>query len=243
VHNSGGRTHVSHRQSENEASFRRLERIGEAVDYAGRSFEQFDLRPFLEGALGRMTFAAEHPRAFEYGTGTGPGACFLARRGFVVDAIDISPTAIALARRFAAERGLTISFVVGDITRLTPTGAPYDLVVDNYCLQHLVGDDERRRALTTVRRLLAPGGYFVVGTVLRRADRDFGDDRFDPSTGIVYRRVEGDPGPDAVRLGSEWWFAWRRIVLSPDALDEELRRSGLHVIHQDGARCLCVAAD
>ena len=73
-------------------------------------------------------------------------ATFLAARGFVVDAIDISPTAIALARRFAAERGLTISFAVGDIARLEPTDATYDLVVDNYCLQHLVPDDERRHA-------------------------------------------------------------------------------------------------
>ena len=190
---------MSHRQRENEASFRRIERIGEAVDYAGRSFEQFDLRPFLEVALGRMTFAAE--------------------------------------------RGLTISFAVGDITQLRPAGVAYDLVVDNYCLQHLVGDDERRRALATARSLLAPHGYFVVGTVLRRADRDFGDDHYDPSTGIIYRRIEGDPGPDAVRVGSEWRVAWRRIVPSPDALGEELRRAGLHVIHQDGARCLCIAAD
>jgi SAM-dependent methyltransferase len=233
---------VSHRQSENEASFRRLENIGEAVDYAGRSFEQFDLRPFLETALARMTFATERPRAFEYGTGTGPGACFLAARGFVVDAIDISPTAIALARRFAAERGLTISFAVGDITQLRPVGVTYDLVVDNYCLQHLVGDDERRRALATARSLLAPRGYFVVGTVLRRADRDFGEDHFDPATGIIFRRIEGVPGPDAVRFGSQWRVPWRRLVLSPDALAEELRRAGLHAILQDDARCLCVAA-
>ncbi len=233
---------MSNRQSENEASYRRLGAIGEAVDYAGRSFEHFDLRPFLETALPQMTFPCERPRAFEYGTGTGPGACFLAARGFVVDAIDISPTAIALARRFAAERGLTISFAVGDIARLAPRRAVYDLVVDNYCLQHLVGEAERRRALATVRRLLAPGGYFVVGTVLHRAGRDFGADRFDPSTGIVYRRVDGEPGPDAVRFGSEWWAAWRRFVLSPDALREELGRAGLRVTHQDGARCLCVTA-
>jgi SAM-dependent methyltransferase len=234
---------VSHRLRENEASYRHLATIGEAVDYAGRSFDEFDLRPFLEEVLTRIEFAAAHPRAFEYGTGTGPGACFLAARGFVVDAIDISPTAIALARRFAAERGLTISFAVGDITRLAPTDATYDLVVDNFCLQHLVSDDERRRALATVRRLLAPDGWFVVATILHRADRDFGADRFDPSTGIVYRRVDGEPGPDAVRFGSEWWMARRRLALGPEALREELGRAGLRVTHQDGGRCLCVAAD
>jgi len=234
---------MTHRLRDNEASYRRLATIGEAVDYAGRSFDQFDLRPFLEAVLARITFADARPRAFEYGTGTGPGACFLAARGFVVDAIDISPTAIALARRFAAERGLTISFAVGDIARLEPTDATYDLVVDNYCLQHLVPDDERRRALATVRGLLAPGGRFVVGTVLHRAARDFGADRFDPATGVVYRRIDGEPGPDAVRFGSEWWMPWRRLVLSPAALRDELGRAGLRVIHQDGGRCLCVAAD
>ena len=234
---------MSHWQRENETSYRRLGTVGDAVDYAGRSFEQFDLRPFLEAAHAWMTFAAERPRAFEYGTGTGPGACFLAARGFAVDAIDISPTAIDLARRFAAERGLTISFEVGDIARLPPRPSVYDLVVDSYCLQRVVGEADRRRALATVRSLLAPGGYFVIGTVLHRAERGFGADRFDPSTGIVYRRVDGEPGPDAVRFGSEWWLARRRIALSPDALREELGRAGLRVTHQDGGRCLCVAAD
>jgi SAM-dependent methyltransferase len=234
---------VSRRQRENEASFRRLGTGRGAVDYAGRSFEHFDLRPFLETALARMTFPAEHPRAFEYGTGTGPGACFLAARGFVVEAIDISPTAIALARRFAAERGLAISFAVADITRLAPRPDVYDLVVDSYCLQRLVRDAERRRALDAVRSLLAPGGYFVVGTVLHRAEREFGADRFDPSTGIVYRRIQGEPGPDAVRFESDWWTPRRRMALSPEALREELARAGLRVTLQDGGRCLCVAAD
>ena len=234
---------MTHRLRENEASYRRLATIGEAVDYAGRSFEQFDLRPFLEAALARMTFPTEHPRAFEYGTGTGPGACFLAARGVVVEAIDISPTAIALARRFAAERGHAISFAVADITRLAPRPDVYDLVVDSYCLQRLVRDAERRRALDAVRSLLAPGGYFVVGTVLHRADREFGADRFDPSTGIVYRRIQGEPGPDAVRFGSDWWTPRRRMALSPEELREDLARAGLRVTLQDGGRCLCVAAD
>jgi len=236
---------LGHWENENEASFRHLGASGEAVDYAGRSFDRFDLRPFLESMLPRMAFASEHPHAFEYGTGTGPGACFLAGRGFLVDAIDISPAAITLARRFAAERGLRISFAVGDIARMAPPGTPYDLVVDNFCLQRLVADDDRRRTLEAVRGLLAPQGYFVVGTVLYRPDRDFGPDRFDPSTGIVYRRIEGEPAPgaDTVRFGTEWFVARRRIALSPESLREELARAGLRVTHQEGARCVCIPAD
>jgi SAM-dependent methyltransferase len=234
---------MDYRYEQNEASYQRLQKTaGRAVDYAGRSFEDFDLRPFLEAVLPPMTFSGERPRAFEYGTGTGPGACFLAARGFVVDAVDISPTAIALARRFADERRLTVTFAVCDIRSMTSPGPLYDLVVDNFCLQWLIADADRRRVLTVARSLLKPGGYFVVGTVPYRAGRDFGTDRFDPSTGIVHRRLPADPGEceEAVRIGAEWFVPWRRLVLSPELLQAELERAGFRVTHQDGARCLCV---
>lgn len=51
----------------------------------------------------------------EYGCGTGAAACFLAQRGFQIDAVDLVPDAIAMARQFAAERGLAIRFAVQDI--------------------------------------------------------------------------------------------------------------------------------
>src|SRR6266480_1036748 len=237
---------MDYRYEENEASYQRLEKTADkATDYAGRSFEDFDLRPFLEMVLPRMKFSGERPRTFEYGTGTGPGACFLAARGFVVDAVDISPTAIAMARRFADERRLTVSFTACDIRSMIPPGPVYDLVVDNFCLQWIVTDGDRRRTLATVRSLLRPSGYFVVGTVPYRASRDFGTDRFDPSTGIVYRRLPVDSGvyESAVRDGAEWSVPWRRLVLSPGLLRDELERAGFRVTHQSGACCLCVLAD
>jgi len=46
-----------------------------------------------------------------------------------------------------------------------------------------------------------------------------------------------------VGFGAEWWMPWRRLVLSPAALRDEIGRAGLRAIHQDGGRCLCVAAD
>jgi SAM-dependent methyltransferase len=234
---------MDYRYEENEVSYQRLQRTADgAVDYAGRSFEDFDLRPFLEMVLPLMTFSGERPRAFEYGTGTGPGACFLTARGFVVDAVDISSTAIALARRFAEERRLTVSFTVCDIRSMDPPGPLYDLVVDNFCLQWLVADGERRRVLSMARSLLKRGGYFVIGTVPYRPGRDFGTDHFDPLTGIVHRRLPAYPGAneEAVRIGAEWFVPWRRLVLSPELLRAELERAGFRVRHQDGARCLCV---
>ncbi len=40
-------------------------------------FDNFCSRAFLETVLPRLTFSAPVPTAFEYGCGTGPGACFL----------------------------------------------------------------------------------------------------------------------------------------------------------------------
>jgi SAM-dependent methyltransferase len=237
---------MDYRYEQNEAAYQRLAATGRPADYAGRSFEHFDLRRFLEAVLPLMKFASDRPRAFEYGTGTGSGACFLAERGFAVDAVDISPTAIELACRFAAQRGLSISFSACDIRRMPSTGPLYDLVVDNFCLQHVIAESERRHVLMTVRSMVMPEGFFVIATVPYRAGRDFGSDRFDPSTGIRYRRITRDSPEtcaEAVRIGAEWYVPWRRLVLTPQSLRGELESAGFRVVHQAQARCLCVPDD
>ena len=75
-------------------------------------FEQFSSRGFLERILPRLQFSDSIPKVLEYGCGTGPGACFLAERGFEVEAIDLIPTAIELAKQIACERGLDIRYWV-----------------------------------------------------------------------------------------------------------------------------------
>src|SRR5438093_1082800 len=103
---------------EHEDAYRRIEREGKTSwdDLRGGSgFDDFSSRAFLELALPMLGLRPAETDVLEYGCGTGPGACFLAARGFRVDAIDLIPRAIALAKRFAAERGLTIAFRVRDV--------------------------------------------------------------------------------------------------------------------------------
>ena len=52
-------------------------------------------------------------RALDIACGLGRNALFLARHGFAVDAIDISSAGLAIARRKALERGLTVNWVQG----------------------------------------------------------------------------------------------------------------------------------
>jgi len=220
-----------------------LRALNRAVAWKGGSFDEFDLRDFLKQAVSTLTFSSTRPRVLEYGTGTGAGACFLAARGFRVDAIDMSPTAIALAMKFATERNLGIAFEVGDVCRFRPQDRVYDLVIDNYCMQCLVTDVERQKALANVRSILKPDGRFLIGSVIYRDGRDFGQAIFDERTGILYARLEGDPEryEDAVRLNGCWYFPRRRL-LRPAVLRVEIERAGFTVLWQEGGRLICAPA-
>ena len=102
------------------------------------AFENFSSRKVLEGILPRLQFSVDQPEVLEYGCGTGPGACFLAQRGFLVDGLDLIPTAIEIARTNASELGVDISFGVQDMCELSHVGKQYDLIVDSFCLQSFV---------------------------------------------------------------------------------------------------------
>jgi 2-polyprenyl-3-methyl-5-hydroxy-6-metoxy-1,4-benzoquinol methylase len=223
-----------------DTCYQRLRELGKPVDYAGASFENFDLRPFLELMIPGLKFPIARPRVVEYGTGTGPGACFLAARGFQVDAIDLSPTAIELARKFAAERNLDIRYEVADICRLSDRSPVYDLVIDNFCLHCLVTDEQRSSALAAVHSMLKPTGYYLIGTAIFRADRDLGKDHCDPRTGTRYRKVgaESHDYEDAV-LREDGWYCPRTRYVRADDLKSELVQAGFRVLYQDGGRVLC----
>lgn len=98
-------------QAEHEAAYREIERLrytqwNDLFDERGAwTYDNFQNRAFLERVIPQLDVpAASTPSVFEYGCGTGPAACFLAARGFEVDAIDLIPEAIAIARRMAEER-------------------------------------------------------------------------------------------------------------------------------------------
>jgi 2-polyprenyl-3-methyl-5-hydroxy-6-metoxy-1,4-benzoquinol methylase len=80
----------------------------------GGGFDEFPNRAFLERVLPELGDPVD---VLEYGCGTGPAACFLAERGLRVDAVDLIPEAIELARQFAHERGLRVNFAVQDVCR------------------------------------------------------------------------------------------------------------------------------
>ncbi|HZX01492.1 class I SAM-dependent methyltransferase [Kribbella sp.] len=220
--------------AEHQDAYRRLLREGMTQwnDLFGESwtFDDFPNRAFLESVLGRLVAGGE---VLEYGCGTGPAACFLAGRGFRVDAVDLIPEAIAVARRMARERGVKVNFGVQDVCASPPGSKRYDVVLDSYCLQSIVTDADRAKVLRAVRERLKPNGYYVLSTAMYDPDRVYdGEFRYDARTGICYQETSVR-SPDAVQLDGTWYLPHRRH-LRPDALRTELAAAGLHVIEQDG---------
>jgi 2-polyprenyl-3-methyl-5-hydroxy-6-metoxy-1,4-benzoquinol methylase len=95
----------------------------------------------------------------ELGCGDGVNAVFMASRGCAVTAVDVSATALEMAREKQRSAGVEVDFVEGDVFELDPAGASYDFVFDRGMLHHLqVFHFEDYKNL--VAGQLAPGGLF-----------------------------------------------------------------------------------
>ncbi|MGW2894291.1 class I SAM-dependent methyltransferase [Streptomyces sp. NPDC001212] len=102
-------------------------------------------------------------RALDLGCGPGRNALYLAERGFEVDAVDLSPQAVAWARERARETGAEVRFLCQDAfgSAGSPLTGPYDLVYDSGCFHHLP-PHRRISHLALLDRVLAPGGHLAL---------------------------------------------------------------------------------
>ncbi len=72
----------------------------------------------------------EPGRAIDLGCGTGREIIYLAQKGFDCIGVDISPTAIGMARAAAEAAGAEAEFIVDDLTNLANVTGTFDLIVD-----------------------------------------------------------------------------------------------------------------
>lgn len=95
------------------------------------------------------------------GCGTGENTLHIARTCQDIWGVDISPLAIQKAREKASERGLQVTFQVGDALTLSRLGRTFDTVID--CgLMHNFSDEERTLFIEELQSVLRPGGkYFL----------------------------------------------------------------------------------
>jgi tellurite methyltransferase len=92
-------------------------------------------------------------KALDVACGAGRNSLFLAQAGFQVDAIDISPLGLDMARAKADDQGIGINWVVQDLDQVYRFDENYDLIVIMWYVD-----------LGLISRLcecLAPGGYLL----------------------------------------------------------------------------------
>jgi len=99
--------------------------------------------------------------ALDVGSGEGADAIWLARRGWRVTALDISPVALERAAAHAAAAGVgdRITWRQANLTTDEPVGTGFDLVTAQF--MHLPGD-ERRSLHRRLAAAVAPGGTLLV---------------------------------------------------------------------------------
>jgi SAM-dependent methyltransferase len=115
-------------------------------------------RPLLDGA-----HASVPGRALDVGCGSGRDAVYLAKRGWQVTAVDSVEKALASARQRAAEEGVEVRWVTGDVAELGRLGLQpgYDLLYDFGCI-HGLSDAARKGAAVGLTQLAAPGAMLLL---------------------------------------------------------------------------------
>jgi SAM-dependent methyltransferase len=134
-----------------------------AIEFTGERVVPGQVDPDLMNEhMARYAFAARlarMKRVLDAGSGAGYGSAELARHASRVVGADVSAEAVA----FASERYKlpNVVFECASCTALPHPDASFDLVVAFEIIEHL---ENWRDLLAEARRLLAPGGQFVVST-------------------------------------------------------------------------------
>lgn len=104
-----------------------------------------------------------HGDVLDIGCGEAAISLYLAERGYTTVGLDLSPTAIELARAEATRRGLAnASFEVADATSFTGYDGRFDTIVDS-TLFHSIPVESRAGYQQSIVRAAAPGAsYFAL---------------------------------------------------------------------------------
>ncbi|NNJ09949.1 class I SAM-dependent methyltransferase [Chloroflexales bacterium ZM16-3] len=114
---------------------------------------------------------AEHippGRILDLGCGSGRACIYLAKHGWRADGVDFVPEAVALAEGRVREAGVAeqVRLHQGSVSAMPFLEPFYDLVIDVGCMHAFQGEELRAYA-SELRRLLRPGGLYLLFAHLR----------------------------------------------------------------------------
>ncbi len=103
----------------------------------------------------------EPGRAVDLGSGTASNCIFLAKHGFDVTGVDYAKSAVELGRAKARKAGVSVDFIVDDLTDLRHITGTFDLLVDYGTLDDLSPKD-RDLYVKNVLPLTHPNTLFLL---------------------------------------------------------------------------------
>jgi SAM-dependent methyltransferase len=149
--------------------------------------------------------------------GIGTQSIGLAALGFQVTASDLSPQAVARAKKEAKLRGLEIHFSVCDMRKIEAHhGGGFDVVLsaDN-SVPHLLSDEEILCALRAMHFCLRPGGGCVI--TLRAYDKE------ERGRGLVKPYGVREEGDKRYLIWQVWDFEGEQYVVSLYFVEDDRR--------------------
>jgi SAM-dependent methyltransferase len=133
---------------------------------------QADTLRFLKYLKKEEKYPVESRTILDLGCGTGRNANYLADRGNTVIGIEISKTALALAKKRAQELSVSVDYRLADI------GVPYEIndasvdIVLDITSSNSLDEKGREIYLQEVDRVLKEGGYFFVRALAKDGNKN-----------------------------------------------------------------------
>jgi cyclopropane fatty-acyl-phospholipid synthase-like methyltransferase len=158
-------------------------------------------------------------RVLDLACGHGRITLALARRGYRMTGLDLSPRSLELAREAAAQEGLEVDWVHADMREI-PAGAGFDAIVNVFTsFGYFQEEPQNQRVLDGVARALAPSGRFLIDVVnLLGLTRRYRERMWEEREGVVWLQ-EHDYEILAGRNRAVWTF------VRPDGSRSELVHS------------------
>lgn len=200
---------------------------GGATTWDRTPYDEYELRPLVSEVSRQWLRPGQ--RVLVLGCGTGPDACHFAEAGMRVTGIDISPTAIDLAKKQAEDRKLDVTWIVGDACDLSRAGR-FDAVLDAHMLHCLALAPDRTALIRSVVDSLVIGGRFIIATMIADEATTF-PDRFElDDEGILWTKASDDfASVDCVEREGRCWIPTRYILRDPSPLRDALAAAGLSI--------------
>ncbi|MBK5215717.1 MAG: class I SAM-dependent methyltransferase [Candidatus Pacebacteria bacterium] len=133
---------------------------------------QADTLRFLKFLKKDRKYRVEDKVVLDLGCGTGRNANYLAERGNKVIGIEISKTALNLAKERAKNLGVEVNYRLGDIgEKYEIKDNSVDIVID-VTSSNSLNETGRENYLNEVNRVLKKGGYFFVRALAKDGNKN-----------------------------------------------------------------------